>query len=113
LFASMSAGISALSGPLHGGANQKVIQMLQMIREDGGNYQKYVNMATDKNSGYLLFGFGHRVYKNFDPRAQILKTACDRVLAELGMDDPLLDLAKNLEDVALNDEYFVQRKLYP
>ncbi|MDP6111090.1 MAG: citrate synthase [Planctomycetota bacterium] len=113
LFASMSAGISALSGPLHGGANQKVIQMLQMIREDGGNYQKYVNMAKDKNSGYLLFGFGHRVYKNFDPRAQILKTACDRVLAELGMDDPLLDLAKNLEDVALNDEYFVQRKLYP
>ncbi|MDA0836541.1 MAG: citrate synthase [Planctomycetota bacterium] len=113
LFASMSAGIGALSGQLHGGANQKVIQMLQMIREDGGNYQKYVDMAKDKNSGFLLFGFGHRVYKNFDPRARILKTACDRVLSELGMEDPLLDLAKNLEEVALHDEYFVARKLYP
>lgn len=113
LFASMSAGIGALSGQLHGGANQKVIQMLQMIRKDGGNYKKYVDMAKDKNSGFLLFGFGHRVYKNFDPRARILKTACDRVLSELGMEDPLLDLAKNLEEVALHDEYFVARKLYP
>jgi citrate synthase len=113
LFASISAGINALSGPLHGGANQKVIEMLEMIRQDGSNYEKYVGLAKDKDSEFRLMGFGHRVYKNFDPRARILKKAADAVLADLGVDDPLLDIAKNLERVALEDEYFVERKLYP
>jgi citrate synthase len=113
LFASISAGICALWGPLHGGANQAVIEMLETIREDGGGYQKYVDMAKDKASGFKLMGFGHRVYKNFDPRAKILKSACDEVLRELGVDDPLLEIAKNLEEVALHDEFFIQRKLYP
>ncbi|MDJ0522546.1 MAG: citrate synthase [Planctomycetota bacterium] len=113
LFASVAAGITALWGPLHGGANQKVLEMLRRIRDDGGNYQKYVAMAKDKKSSFRLMGFGHRVYKNFDPRARLLKKSCDAVLAELGIDDPLLDIAKNLEQVALEDEFFISRKLYP
>ena len=113
LFASISAGISALWGPLHGGANQAVIEMLELIHEDGGGFQKYVDKAKDKNSDFRLMGFGHRVYKHFDPRAKILKKAADDVLDQLGIDDPLLNLAKHLEEVALNDEYFLERKLYP
>lgn len=113
LFASIAAGVCALWGPLHGGANQEVIRMLAMIRDDPGGYQKYVDLAKDRNSDFRLMGFGHRVYKNFDPRARILKAAADEVLAELGIDDPLLEIAKNLEEVALKDEYFVERKLYP
>ncbi|NWG16827.1 MAG: citrate synthase [Chloroflexi bacterium] len=113
LFASIGAGICALWGPLHGGANQEVIEMLQMIRDDGGNYRKYVDMAKDKNSDFRLMGFGHRVYRNFDPRARILKQSADEVLEALGINDPLLDIAKNLEAVALEDPYFVERKLYP
>ncbi len=113
LFAAISAGISALSGPLHGGANMEVIGMLKGIRDDGGDYEKYVKMAKDKNSGFRLMGFGHRVYKNYDPRARILKTMADRVLDKLGVDDPLLAIAKNLEAIALRDEFFVERKLYP
>jgi citrate synthase len=113
LWASMSAGICALWGPLHGGANQRVIEMLEHIQQDGGNYKKYVDMAKDKSSGFRLMGFGHRVYKNFDPRARILKQTCDEVLAEMGVRDPLLDIAKSLEEVALHDDFFVQRKLYP
>ena len=113
LFASISAGVCALWGPLHGGANQQVIEMLQQIRDAGGDYRRFVEMAKDKNSGFKLMGFGHRVYKNFDPRARILKQAADEVLAELGVTDPLLDIAKELERVALEDPYFVERKLYP
>ncbi len=113
LFASISAGINALSGPLHGGANQKVMEMLRRIRADGSNYKKYVELAKDKNSDFRLMGFGHRVYKNFDPRARILKQAANRVLDELHLDDSLLDIARALEEVALEDEYFVERKLYP
>ncbi len=113
LFASISAGISALWGPLHGGANQAVIEMLELIHEDGGGFQKYVDKAKDKNSDFRLMGFGHRVYKHFDPRAKILKKAADDVLDQLGIDDPLLNLAKHLEEIALNDEYFLERKLYP
>src|SRR5436305_3924348 len=113
LFASISAGICALWGPLHGGANQKVIEMLERIKNDGGDYRKYVTMAKDKSSDFRLMGFGHRVYKNFDPRAKILKTTCDEILAELGLSDPLLEIAKHLEEVALSDEFFIERKLYP
>jgi citrate synthase len=113
LFASISAGISALWGPLHGGANQAVIEMLEAIRDDGGDYKKYVAMAKDKSSGFRLMGFGHRVYKNFDPRSRILMKAADEVLRELGVRDPLLGIAKGLEEVALQDEYFVEKKLYP
>jgi citrate synthase len=113
LYASIAAGVCALWGPLHGGANQKVIEMLEMIAADGYDYKKYVDMAKDKSSDFRLMGFGHRVYKNFDPRARILKGAADAVLEELGVSDPLLDIAKNLEEVALNDEFFVKRKLYP
>ncbi len=113
LFASIASGIAALWGPLHGGANQAVLEMLMRIHNDGGNIDKYVDMAKDKDSGFRLMGFGHRVYKNFDPRATIIKSACDRVLNLLGVDDPLLDLARRLEEVALSDEYFVERKLYP
>ncbi|HIE98235.1 MAG TPA: citrate synthase [Planctomycetes bacterium] len=113
IFASISAGICALWGPLHGGANQAVLEMLQMIDDDGGDYQKWVQKAKDKDDGFRLMGFGHRVYKNFDPRATILRKMSDEVLAELGVEDPLLDIAKNLEKVALEDEYFVSRKLYP
>jgi citrate synthase len=113
LFASVSAGICALWGPLHGGANQKVIEMLETIRDDGGNYQKYVAMAKDKSSPFRLMGFGHRVYKNFDPRATLLRESADEVLTRLGTSDPLLDIAKNLERVALEDDYFIEKKLYP
>ncbi len=113
LFASISAGISALWGKLHGGANQQVITMLEKILEDGGDYKKYIGLAKDKESKFKLMGFGHRVYKNFDPRATILKGAADRVLKELGVKDPLLDIARNLEEIALKDEFFVERKLYP
>ncbi len=113
LFASISAGICALWGPLHGGANQAVIEMLEMIQADGGNYKKYVDMAKDKTANFRLMGFGHRVYKNFDPRAKILKSACDDVLRELGINDPLLEIAKNLEEIALKDDFFISRKLYP
>ena len=113
LFASISAGICALWGPLHGGANQEVIEMLEMIKNDGGDVKKYVAKAKDKNSDFRLMGFGHRVYKNFDPRAKIIKQAADKVLAKLGVKDPLLDIAKGLEEAALADSYFVERKLYP
>jgi citrate synthase len=113
LFASISAGICALWGPLHGGANQAVIEMLEHIRNDGGDYKKYVDMAKDKASGFRLMGFGHRVYKNFDPRARILKKMADDVLEDLGVVDPLLDIAKALEEVALHDDFFISRKLYP
>ncbi|MDQ1348768.1 MAG: Citrate synthase [Acidobacteriota bacterium] len=113
LFASCSAGVSALWGPLHGGANQQVIEMLQRIRADGGDYKKYVGMAKDKAANFKLMGFGHRVYKNFDPRARILKKAADAVLHEMGVADPLLEIAMNLEEVALSDSFFVERKLYP
>ena len=113
LFAAVSAGICALWGPLHGGANQRVIEMLEMIRADGMDYRKYINRAKDKDDAFRLMGFGHRVYKNFDPRARILKSAADDVLDQMGIDDPLLEIAKNLETVALEDEFFVERKLYP
>jgi citrate synthase len=113
LFSAISAGINALWGPLHGGANQEVIEMLEEIRADGGDTQKFINKAKDKNSGFRLMGFGHRVYKNFDPRAKIIKQACDQVLNKLGINDPVLEIAKKLEEAALNDDYFVQRKLYP
>lgn len=113
LYASISAGINALSGPLHGGANQEVIEMLEAIKADGGDTEKYIAMAKDKNSGFRLMGFGHRVYKNFDPRARIIKKAADDVLAKLGVNDPILEIAKKLEEAALHDEYFVARKLYP
>lgn len=113
LFASISAAISALWGHLHGGANQKVIEMLEMIQADGSNFGKYVDLAKDKDSDFRLMGFGHRVYKNFDPRARILKVMADEVLAELGINDPLLGIARSLEEVALRDEYFIERKLYP
>ncbi len=113
MFASMAAGICALWGPLHGGANQKVIEQLKYIQRSGEDLQKFVDRAKDKNDDFRLMGFGHRVYKNFDPRARILKKSCDQVLSKLGVDDPLLDIAKKLEEVALNDEYFVSRRLYP
>jgi citrate synthase len=113
IYSAISAGINALWGPLHGGANQAVIEMLEQIAADGGNYKKYVELAKDKDSGFRLMGFGHRVYKNFDPRAKLLRAACDRVLNELGVTDPLLDIAKNLEQVALSDDYFIERRLYP
>lgn len=113
LFAAMGAGVCALWGPLHGGANQEVLEMLQQIHEDGGDYRKYVDMAKDKDNPFRLMGFGHRVYKNFDPRASIIKGAADEVLKEMGVNDPLLEIAKHLEEVALHDEYFVQRNLYP
>jgi citrate synthase len=113
LFASISAGICALWGPLHGGANQEVLEMLTAIHADGGGVDKYIAMAKDKNSNFKLMGFGHRVYKNFDPRAKIIKTAADKVLTKLGKPDPLLDIAKALEEAALKDSYFVERKLYP
>ena len=113
LFAAISAGVCALWGPLHGGANQEVLQMLKEIRDDGGDYRKYVGMAKDKSSGFRLMGFGHRVYKNFDPRAKILKRAADEVLAAMKVSDPLLEIAKELEEVALHDEFFIARKLYP
>ena len=113
LFASISAGVSALWGPLHGGANQAVLEMLQEIHDNGGDVAKFVLKAKDKDDPFRLMGFGHRVYKNFDPRATIIKKAADDVLNSLGVDDPLLDIAKQLEKVALEDEYFKSRNLYP
>ncbi len=113
IYASISAGINALWGPLHGGANQSVIEMLEAIKADGGDAKKYLDKAKDKNDPFRLMGFGHRVYKNFDPRAKIIKKAADEVLAKLGVKDPVLDIAKELEYAALNDPYFVERKLYP
>jgi len=113
LYASISAGINALWGPLHGGANQAVIEMLESIKADGGDTAKYIAKAKDKNDPFRLMGFGHRVYKNFDPRARIIKKAADEVLEKLGVNDPVLDIAKGLEEVALKDEYFVARNLYP
>lgn len=113
LYASVSGGINALWGPLHGGANQAVIEMLEAIRSDGGDADKYLDKAKDKNDPFRLMGFGHRVYKNFDPRARIIKKAADDVLSKLGVSDPVLEIAKKLEEAALNDPYFVERKLYP
>ena len=113
IYASVSAGISALWGPLHGGANQEVIEMLEKIKADGGNTDKWIAKAKDKNDPFRLMGFGHRVYKNFDPRAKIIKKACDDILEKLGIDDEVLDIAKKLEEVALKDPYFIDRKLYP
>ena len=113
LFASVSAGINALFGPLHGGANQAVVDMLEHIRDSGESVQRYVDRVKSKEEGIRLMGFGHRVYKNFDPRAQIIKSTADSVLRDLGIDDPMLDIAKQLEEAALSDPYFVERKLYP
>jgi citrate synthase len=113
LYSSITAGISALWGPLHGGANQEVLEMLEQIQNDGGDVQKWINKAKDKNDPFRLMGFGHRVYKNFDPRAKIIKKACDDVLAKLGVNDPVLEIAKQLEEAALTDSYFVERKLFP
>jgi citrate synthase len=113
IYSSISAGINALWGPLHGGANQEVIVMLENIRKDGGDTDKWIAKAKDKNSGFRLMGFGHRVYKNFDPRAKIIKKAADDVLKKLGVNDPVLDIAMKLEEVALRDSYFIERKLYP
>lgn len=113
LYSSISAGVAALWGPLHGGANQAVIEMLEMIKADGGNTDKWIERAKDKNDSFRLMGFGHRVYKNFDPRARIIKKSCDEVLNKLGISDPVLEIAKRLEEHALKDEYFVQRQLYP
>ncbi len=113
LYSSVSAGINALWGPLHGGANQAVIEMLENIKKDGGDTRKYIEKAKDRNDPFRLMGFGHRVYKNFDPRAKIIKKAADNVLGKLGINDPILDIAKGLEEAALKDEYFVERKLYP
>ncbi len=113
LFASLASGISALWGPLHGGANQAVLEMLEAIKADGGDTEKYMAKAKDKNDPFRLMGFGHRVYKNFDPRAKIIKKAADSVLGDLGINDPILDIAKGLEKEALEDSYFVDRKLYP
>lgn len=113
LFASISAGVSALWGPLHGGANQAVLEMLEEIQKNGGDAEKYMAKAKDKDDPFRLMGFGHRVYKNFDPRAKIIKKAADEVLGTLGVNDPILNIAKRLEEAALVDEYFVSRKLYP
>src|SRR5690606_19250737 len=113
LFVSLSAGVSALWGPLHGGANQAVLEMLEAIKEDGGDTKKFMAKAKDKDDPFRLMGFGHRVYKNFDPRAKIIKKAADDVLADLGVQDPILEIAKGLEQEALQDPYFVERKLYP
>ena len=113
LFASISAGICALWGPLHGGANQACVEMLEQIRADGGNVAKYVELAKSKNSGFRLMGFGHRVYKNFDPRATIIKRMCDKLLPKRHISDPIFEIAQKLEAVALSDPYFIERKLYP
>ncbi len=113
LYASIASGVAALWGPLHGGANQQVLEMLEQIKEDGGDVMKFINKAKDKNDPFRLMGFGHRVYKNFDPRARIIKKASDDVLNKLGIHDPILEIAKKLEEVALQDPYFVERKLYP
>jgi citrate synthase len=113
LYSSISAGISALWGPLHGGANQEVLEMLEAIKNDGGDVQKYIQKAKDKNDPFRLMGFGHRVYKNFDPRAKIIKKSADDVLAKLGVNDPVLEIAKELEKAALSDPYFIEKKLFP
>lgn len=113
LFASISSGICALWGPLHGGANEACVNMLQRIADDNSNVEKYVNMAKDKTDNFRLMGFGHRVYKSFDPRATIIKEACDKLLKKLKLDDPLFEVAQRLEEVALKDEYFIERQLYP
>jgi citrate synthase len=113
LYSSIASGVAALWGPLHGGANQKVLEMLEMIMNDGGDVQKYLDKAKDKDDNFRLMGFGHRVYKNFDPRARIIKKTCDEVLNKLGVQDPVLEIAKKLEEAALTDPYFVERKLYP
>lgn len=113
LYASISAGIAALWGPLHGGANQKVIEMLEAIKADGGDAHKYINKAKDKDDPFRLMGFGHRVYKNYDPRATIIKKSCDDILNKLGINDPVLEIAKKLEETALSDPYFIERKLFP
>jgi citrate synthase len=113
LYATISAGIAALWGPRHGGANQAVIEMLEMIKNDGGDYKKYINLSKDKNSDFRMMGFGHRVYKNYDPRASVIKEAANRVLKALEIDDPLLEIAQNLERITLEDDYFIERKLYP
>ncbi len=113
LFASIASSICALWGPLHGGANQAVIEMLENIRADGGDHKKFLERVKKGEQGVRLMGFGHRVYKNFDPRARLLKTAADSIFNELGIHDPLLDLAKSMEEAALKEDYFVQRKLYP
>ena len=113
LYASISAGINALWGPLHGGANQAVIEMLELIKNDDSDIDKYISKAKDKSDPFRLMGFGHRVYKNFDPRAKIIKKAADQVLNDLGINDPVLDIAKSIEEKALNDEYFIEKKLYP
>ena len=113
LFASISAGICALWGPLHGGANQACVEMLEEIRADGGNVKKFVDKAKDKNSGFRLMGFGHRVYKNWDPRATIIKAVCDKLLAKRNINDPIFQIAQELEEVARSDPYFVDRQLYP
>jgi citrate synthase len=113
LFASVSAGINALFGPLHGGANQSVLEMLERIKADGGDVSSFVERVKKKEKGVKLMGFGHRVYKNYDPRAKLVKESADEVLTELGVSDPLLDLAKELEEIALNDDYFRERRLYP
>ena len=113
LYASIAAGIAALWGPLHGGANQAVIDMLELIKADGGDTEKWIAKAKDKNDPFRMMGFGHRVYKNFDPRAKIIKKACDDILENLGIDDPILEIAKKLEEAALTDQYFIDRKLYP
>ncbi|MBF0252304.1 MAG: citrate synthase [Candidatus Omnitrophica bacterium] len=113
LFASVSSGICALWGPLHGGANQAVIEMLEEIVKNGGNAKKFIDKAKDKNDTFRLMGFGHRIYKNYDPRAKIIKEICDKLLLKLGINDPCLEVAKQLEEAALNDEYFIQRKLFP
>src|SRR6185295_5873689 len=113
LFASAAAGVCALWGPLHGGANQAVLEMLEEIHKDGDDGSKFIDEAKNKNSGKRLMGFGHRVYKNYDPRAKIIKKSCDELLKVLHVTDPLLDIAKHLEEAALRDSYFVERKLYP
>jgi len=113
LFASISAGVSALWGPLHGGANQACVEMLEQIVADGGNVKKYVELAKKKGSGFRLMGFGHRVYKNYDPRATLIKASCDKLLAKIDRCDPLFDIAQQLEEVARGDDYFIERKLYP
>jgi len=113
LFAAVAAGINALWGPLHGGANEEVLEMLQAIKEDGSGPQKFVDLAKRKDSGFRLMGFGHRVYKNYDPRAKIIKVAADKVMKKMKTPDPLLDIAKGLEEAALTDPYFIERKLYP
>jgi citrate synthase len=113
VFAAVAAGVCALWGPLHGGANQEVLEMLEVIRKDGGGPKKFIELAKKKDSGFRLMGFGHRVYKNYDPRAKVIKAACDKVLPKLKRQDPLLDIARHLEEEALKDPYFVDRKLYP